>query len=278
METQKKTLNELALAELLEGALSAALAAGDILKRGYAEELEIKEKTGHHDLVTKYDRLAEKAILKILKGSFPKHGFITEESGVHGTLKEDIIWCIDPLDGTWNFAHKIPTFSVSIAALHDWQPVIGIIYHPLLSELFVAKKGGGATLNGKPLKVSRTKELARAGISFGLSLHGKEDYPQVVNRIHDLTRQHVMVRRTGSAALDLAYVAAARLDGFFEPSLNSWDIAAGSLVLAEAKGVVTTIEGKPLQFHTNQSILAANPHIHDELLKFFKHPKKYYSH
>jgi myo-inositol-1(or 4)-monophosphatase len=265
--TEIKKIN---IAELKEAAIMAAMAAGEELKSGFTLEKEIQEKTGHHDLVTQYDSLSEKTILNLLKSKFPTHGFITEESGEIGTMKETIIWCIDPLDGTWNFAHNIPTFSISIAALFLSEPIIGIIYHPLLSELFVAEKGKGASLNGKSIHVSSVDYLLKAGLSFGLSLHAKEDLPWVVDRIRDLTKQHIMIRRTGSAALDLAYVAAGRLDGFFEPALNNWDVAAGALLVKEAGGTITTLDGEKLNFRKKQSILGANKHIHKQLLTFFK--------
>lgn len=254
------------IAELKEAAIMAALAAGEKLKIGFGLEKEIEEKTGHHDLVTQYDHLSEETILNLLKAKFPTHGFITEESGELGSMKESIIWCIDPLDGTWNFAHNIPTFSISIAALFLSEPIIGIIYHPLLAELFVAEKGKGASLNGKLINVSTVDSLLKSGLSFGLSLHAKEDF---VDKIRDLTKQHIMIRRSGSAALDLAYVAAGRLDGFFEPALNNWDVAAGALLVKEAGGVISTLDGERLNFRKKQSILGANQYIHKELLTFF---------
>ncbi len=262
-------MEEINIPKLKETAIMAALAAGEELKSGFYKEKEIREKTGHHDLVTEYDRLSEKTILKILKKSFPKHGFITEESGELGQMKESIIWCIDPLDGTWNFAHNIPTFSISIAALYHSEPIVGVIYQPLLSELFIAEKGKGSFLNGNPIKVSSVELLERSGLSFGLSLHSKADGLWIVDRIRDLTKEHVMIRRSGSAALDLAYVASGRLDGYFEPALSNWDFAAGALLLKEAGGIITTLPGEELNFRKKQSILGCNPYIHKILLNFF---------
>ncbi|MBM3201726.1 MAG: inositol monophosphatase [Chlamydiae bacterium] len=259
--------NQNQIAQLKEAAIMAAMAAGEELKNGFYKDKQIKQKTGHHDLVTDFDQLSENAILDIVQKQFPHHSFVTEESGLLGDEENSFIWCIDPLDGTWNFAHNIPTFSVSISVLYEKEPVIGVIYHPLLSELFIAEKGKGAFLNGSRIYTSHVDVLELAGLSLGISFHQEKSW--ILDRLRKFAEQHPMIRRSGSAALDMAYVAAGRLDGFIEASLWNWDFAAGALLIEEAGGIITDLKGQRLNYTKKQSILGSNKHIHRELLHFF---------
>lgn len=253
---------------LLITAEKAAVLAGTLLREGFGGTFGIANKEGRHNLVTEYDHKAENTIISCIHQEFPAHNFLAEESGITGDASS-VRWIIDPLDGTVNFAHAIPIFCVSIAAEVDGEIVCGVIYQPLLNELFTALKGGGAYLNGIPLQVSRTAALHDAILVTGFPYNVSSNPDNCIDHFSSFLRVGIPIRRLGSAALDLAYTAAGRFDGFWEARLNPWDVAAGLLLVREAGGRVTDYDGREYQLG-NGRIVATNGHIHPEILDVLK--------
>lgn len=242
--------------ETLEGvAISAILRASDIAKEGFYATLAIQEKSGPHDVVTQFDQQAEHAIIETISKAFPHHSFIGEESGTRGNPSSEITWIIDPIDGTWNFARQIPSFACSIAAMKNFEVILGVVMNPIAGELFIAKKGHGATMNGKPLRTSHRSHIAHSGVSLRMEL--VRGFPHFG-----------VLRRSGSTVLDMTYIAKGSLEGFIEKEASLWDFAAAMLIIEEAGGMVTTLNGERLSLNTTekQSIAASNGIIHKELL------------
>jgi len=238
--------------------------SGEILRAGYDTEHQVGYK-GEIDLVTEIDHQSEKYLLGEVQRDFPAHHIIAEETGTIQGNKDDI-WYIDPLDGTVNYAHHIPVFSVSIGYAFQGQLTLGAIYDPLRDEMYTAERGKGAYLNGKRLSASSTSELKRSLLVTGFpydTWNTKLDNFANFEKLGKLTQG---VRRLGSAALDLSYVAAGRFDGYWELSLKPWDVAAGGLICAEAGGIVTNIHGEADFISAPQSILASAPGIHASML------------
>ena len=249
--------------------------AGARLREFLAAGVETEYK-GDVDLVTIADRTVEKLILDRLGAAFPEHGIYGEE-GTRERMEGEYRWYVDPLDGTTNFAHGIPHFCVSLGLEHrpaglkadeDGKLVAGVIYDPNRDELFTAERGRGAWLNGKAIQVSRTPELAEALVATGFPSHKRHDNPNI-HFYQEFTLRSHGVRRAGSAALDLAYVACGRLDAFWEFKLNPWDTAAGFLLVEEAGGRSTDYAGAPYRLDSLE-VLASNGLIHNELLGFFR--------
>ncbi|PKL86720.1 MAG: inositol monophosphatase [Ignavibacteriae bacterium HGW-Ignavibacteriae-1] len=260
--------------ELLEKcAIEAALKAGAILKEGFGSTFEIKNKTGINNLVTEYDFKAENAIIETIKSYFPEHKFLAEETGDTGKEDSDYQWVIDPLDGTVNFAHAVPVFCVSIAVRKGKDVLCGVIYHPLLDELFVAVNGGGAYLNGKTISISDSDDMKTSLLVTGFPYNVNENPHNCVDTFVGIVQSGIPIRRLGSAALDLAYVAAGRFDGFWESSLFPWDMAAGYLLVKEAGGKITQYNGDEFWLDS-PTILATNGLIHDQILKSINYSKK----
>ena len=245
-------------------AIDAALEAGELLRRGFGTSFKISSKEGKHNLVTEYDTKAEKCIIDFLRHSVPGSRFLAEESGSSGS-EEDLVWVIDPLDGTVNFAHHIPVFSVSIALEKKGEVICGVVYQPLHNELFVAEKGKGAFLNGDPIRVSSTPTIEKSILATGFPYNLSENPFHCIDHFIDIVKLGIPIRRLGSAAIDLAYTASGRFEGFFEVGLKSWDCAAGILLIEEAGGKVTHWDQKPFSIHSNLPILASNGRIHDQL-------------
>lgn len=242
-------------------AIEAALLAGEILKHGFGTHFAISTKEGKHNLVTEYDHKAEKAIIDFISKNVKDSSFLAEESGNSG--KGGILWVIDPLDGTVNFAHQLPIFSVSIAAVHEGKIISGVIFQPLTHELFVAEKGKGAQLNGQKLNVSKVTNLDMSILATGFPYDLAKNPFHCIDHFVDILKLGIPVRRLGSAAIDLAYTAAGRFEGFFEVELGPWDVAAGKLILEEAGGKVTHWDGRPFDIYSRETIFASNGHIHD---------------
>ncbi len=243
--------------------IEAALQAGEILRQGFGSTFSISNKPGgSHNLVTEYDFRSEKLIIDFLKHNVPDSSFLAEESGSTGS-KNKLIWIIDPLDGTVNFAHHIPVFSVSIAAEKNGELISGVIYQPITQELFVAEKGGGAFLNGHPIRVSTTQTLEKAILATGFPYNLAENPHQCIDHFTDILKLGIPIRRMGSAAIDLAYTAAGRFDGYFEVELSPWDLAAGRLLLEEAGGKITNWDGSPFDIRSKSPLFASNQHIHN---------------
>jgi myo-inositol-1(or 4)-monophosphatase len=250
--------------DLLAIAQKAALEAGDMLKDGFGTTFRIDNKEGRHNLVTEYDHKAENHIISLIKAEFPHHIFLAEESGATGATAETVRWIIDPLDGTVNFAHSIPIFCVSIGAERAGELLCGVIYAPMTGELFTGVQGGGAFLNGQQIHVSETDKLDNAILVTGFPYNAWENPNNCIDHFSRFVRMGLPVRRLGSAAIDLAYLAAGRFDGYWEVSLNSWDVAAGKLLLQEAGGMMTQYNGTPHNLHKG-TMLATNGRIHKEM-------------
>jgi myo-inositol-1(or 4)-monophosphatase len=263
------------LAAVATRAAGIAREAGARLKEFFAAGVETEYK-GDVDLVTVADRTVEKLIRTRLGEVFPKHGIYGEE-GTRERLEGEYRWYVDPLDGTTNFAHGFPQFCISLGLEHrpagikadeDGTLVAAVIYDPMRDELYTAERGGGAWLNGRRIGVSRTPLLAEALVATGFPSRKRHASPNV-HFYHEFTLRSHGVRRAGSAALDLAWIAAGRMEAFWEFNLNPWDTAAGVLLVIEAGGRVTTFSGAPFKFDSRE-ILASNGLIHGELVGLFE--------
>ncbi len=250
-------------------AIAAARDAGTLLQSMLSESREAKQvqsKRNPTDLVTRADRMAEELIVGRLRSTFPDHGILAEE-GTHspGPYR----WIIDPLDGTTNFVHGIPWFAVSIGLEHAGQIICGVVYHPALDDLFIAERGRGARIeNGhssNPLQVSDVTRVTDALVATGLPFDVRESGRNAA-QIAKLAQVAIELRIMGAAAIHLAYVAAGRLAAFWEPGLNPWDVAAGSLLVEEAGGRMTDMTGAPFQLNCSD-VLATNGRIHDEMVR-----------
>lgn len=251
--------------ELTLAAIQVALQAGELLRKGFGTTFEIDSKPGRHNLVTHYDKAAETLIYQALHKRFPTHGFIGEEQGE--TKKGDTVWIVDPLDGTVNFAHGIPVFAVSIAAASGKEILAGCVYQPMAQELFWAEKSKGAFLNGKQLFVTENKTLDKALLATGFPYNVDEDPLHCIETFSKMTRKGVPIRRLGSAAIDLSYVAAGRFDAYWEVTLQPWDFAAGKLLVEEAGGQVTAYNGNTFDIYKPTTLVATNRHLHAKLLE-----------
>ena len=255
--------------EFLGTAFRAAMLAGahilNNLGRISKDDIDTKQAS---DFVTRVDKEAEQIILKTIKDKFPDHHFLTEES-IKDVDTGEYRWIIDPLDGTTNFIHKYPVFSVSIALELKSEVVLGVVYDPLRDEIFTAEKGKGAFLNGKPLTVSLISDLSKSLVATGFPFRKKELIEPYLNLFKNIFHGVSDIRRAGSAALDLAYLASGRCDCFFEIGLSPWDIAAGSLLIKEAGGIVTDFGGGQDYLLTG-NIVSGNPALHGEILKEVK--------
>jgi myo-inositol-1(or 4)-monophosphatase len=255
-------------------AAEIAVEAG-VLIRGFFERGVATEYKGDVDLVTEADRTSEKLITERLTAAFPEHGIYGEE-GVRQRIGSEYRWYVDPLDGTTNFAHGFPVFCVSLGLEHrpeglavgqEGTLIAGVIYDPTRDELFVTEKGEGAWLNGRRIHVSATKYLAEALLATGFPSRKRHVSPNI-HFYQELTLRSHGVRRAGSAALDLAYVASGRLEAFWEFYLNPWDTAAGALLVQEAGGTITRFEGAPFRVDSSE-VLATNGLLHEELVTLF---------
>ncbi len=246
----------------LETARRAAGAAGEAIRRGSAAGFRVDRK-GVTDLVTEVDLAAEQAAIAVIRDAFPSHRIAAEESG-RGEGDPECLWWIDPIDGTTNFVHGYPFYSVSIALEYRGEMAAGVVYDPGRDEMFEAVRSGGARLNGREIRVSAAAALADALLATGFPYERSERWKALELAAALLPRIQGL-RRDGSAALDLAYVAAGRLDGFWERGLKPWDTAAGSLLVAEAGGRVSDFSGGRFDLHRGE-VAAANPLIHRELI------------
>ncbi|RLC40078.1 MAG: inositol monophosphatase [Candidatus Coatesbacteria bacterium] len=244
-----------------------AIKAGELLMEYYKEDLSMYLK-GDINPVTIADTESEKLIIGEIKKAFPHHSILAEETG--GEKQEsEWLWVIDPLDGTTNYAHHYPSFCVSIALLKKCKPIMGVIYHPLLGEFFYAERGNGAYLNDRPIKVSNVDKLDKAFLTTGFAYDVHETEDDNVDNFRAFLKRSMAIRRGGSAALDLAYTACGRFDGFWEMRLHPWDTAAGILMVEEAGGRVTTFDGGDFDIYKKE-ILATNGLIHNDMIGVLK--------
>lgn len=235
-------------------------ARGLVRDFGEVQELQVSKK-GVADFVSLADHRAEQTIYEELSAARPKYGFVMEERGEIEGVDNSNRWIVDPLDGTTNFLHGLPQFAISIALERDRQPFAGVVYNPVTDELFWAEKGAGAFLNDRRIRVSQRSDLNECVFACGLPFAGRPGRERALKEAERVLEQTAGVRRFGSAALDLAFVAAGRFDAFWERDLNIWDVAAGALIVREAGGMVSDIEGGE-KFLTEGSILAANSNLH----------------
>jgi myo-inositol-1(or 4)-monophosphatase len=254
---------------MIEVAIEAAREAGKFLKFSVGKVRNVEQKKGEErNLVSEIDRGAEERIIAIIKRRYPSHAFLAEESG-GSEAPTEYRWIIDPLDGTTNFLHGVPIFSTSIAVEHKGEVVAGVVYDPMADEMYTAEKGSGAFLNGKRLKVSTASRMIQSLLVTGFPYDIAQNPEQAVERFVGFLMAAQGVRRLGSAALDLSYVAAGRFDGFWEVSLNPWDMAAGALFVREAGGVTTDMFGAPLNIY-QKGVVASNGLIHETMLEVLR--------
>jgi myo-inositol-1(or 4)-monophosphatase len=244
--------------------------AGALLCRGFGTCFGIASKPGIQNLVTEYDQAAEECIIAAVRGKFPDHAMLAEESGESQKGSSPVTWIVDPLDGTVNFAHGVPVFSVSIAAAVLGKVVVGVIFQPVTRELFTAESGKGARLNGRQIFVSKNQEFKSALMVTEFPYNVDRDPQECIGKFGRIQRTGVPVRVLGSAALDLAYVAAGRCDAFWGVGLNPWDVAAGRLLVEEAEGKVTHWNGTAPQIFGCEPILATNGLLHEAMLEHLK--------
>jgi myo-inositol-1(or 4)-monophosphatase len=253
--------------EYLQTAIDLGRAAGDVLNY-YANREKLVEFKGHANLVTIADKESEELIIGGILARYPDHSILAEESGATQPGAA-IQWIIDPVDGTTNFAHGYPFYCVSIAVEENGKAVCGAVYDPIRDEMFTASKGGGAYCNGEPIRVSTVDRLSQALLITGFPYNFRDRVDTVIDQFRRFLIASQAVRRGGSAALDLCYVAAGKLDGFWELNLQPWDTAAGRIILEEAGGLVTDFNGGPFSIFMRE-ILASNGRVHEEMLQVLK--------
>lgn len=254
--------------ELLEVAKDASIRAGEVQLKYYGKKKEISHKSNEFDLVTNADKEAEEVIISLLKERFPDHGILAEESASQD-VDTEFKWIIDPIDGTVNYAHNFPQFCVSIGLMYRNELVLGVVYDALKREMFHGIKNMGAFLNDEPIHVTPTKNLARCLMATGFPADVGTSNVNNINLFIEFCSKAQAVRRPGSAALDLCYVAAGRLDGFWELKLSPWDTAAGAVIVREAGGMVTNFFTGEFDIF-KKHILATNGQIHDQVMDIIK--------
>lgn len=252
-------------------ATEAVLEAGAIQKARYGQKIEIFKK-GVIDLVTEVDRASEEAILRRLRSAFPDHDIVTEESQLKQTGSR-YVWFVDPLDGTTNFAHGYPFFCTSVALTVDGVALAGAVYDPLKDELFTAARGAGAHLNGRRLSVSGATELLQSLLITGFPYDLRDDLQAKLRLFNRFMGHARAIRRDGAAALDLCYVAAGRVDGFWEERLQPWDMMAGVVMIEEAGGLITRFDGSPVGLSADEMV-AAGPSLHAAMLEVLRQDRE----
>jgi myo-inositol-1(or 4)-monophosphatase len=253
---------------MLNLAVKAARRAGDLIFRNLnrVQNLEVRSKV-LNDFATEVDHLAEQEIISTIRASYPNHGFLAEESGRTGD--DEFLWIIDPLDGTTNFIHGFPQFAVSLALQRRGKMEHGVIYDPLRQELFTTSRGDGAQLDGRRIRVSKQNGLEGALIGTGFPYRENSQWlEEYIQMFRAVTKQTAGIRRPGAAALDLAYVAAGRLDGFWEMGLSPWDTAAGTLMITEAGGLIGTMTGD--EYTQGGHLIAGSPKVYPALLELLR--------
>jgi len=253
------------MADHLQTAMNIAREAGALLSQFFERRIGFELK-GEFDLVTEADRASENLVLERLHSYFPSHNIVAEESGLHEKASE-YCWYVDPLDGTTNFAHGFPVFNVTLALERAGELICGVIFDPVRQEMFSAERGSGAFLNNRRIQVSACPRVEEALLATGFPSRKRHESTNV-HFFHQVSMVTHGIRRAGSAAIDLAYVASGRLDGFWEFGLNPWDMAAGILLVQEAGGIVSDMKGRPPNLR-GRHILADNGKIHQAVLDIF---------
>ena len=248
-------------------ASQAVLAAGALQKERYGQDVAVEHK-GEIDLVTEVDRACERVILELLRSRFPDHDVVTEETDL-ARRGSRFVWYVDPLDGTTNFAHGYPFFCASVALTRDGELLAGAIFDPIKQELFSTERGAGAHLNGRRLEVSSASELLNSMLVTGFPYDLRSDVQNKLRLFNRFIGEARAIRRDGAAALDLCYLAAGRIDGFWEENLHLWDILAGTLLIQEAGGRVTRFDGAPLGLRADE-VLATNGRLHEPMMAIIR--------
>ncbi|MED1953365.1 inositol monophosphatase family protein [Brevibacillus centrosporus] len=259
-------MQEPSLTELKELALRCARSAGELSLKRMKEPFQVEYKTSASDLVTAVDKEVEKHVINMILERFPDHGILGEESTFTGDYKQfDTLWVIDPIDGTTNFVHQQINFSVSIAVYYKGEGLVGAVYDPSRDELFYAVKGEGAYLNDRPLHLEKVVTLEEALLCTSVFWNKRAEQIGIDQIVKKLAGKVRGMRLLGSAALEMSYVAAGRLDGYVSMSLNAWDFGAARIIVEEAGGKVTSMVGNPLPFNEKSSVMACNPAFYEEL-------------
>ncbi|WP_322745010.1 inositol monophosphatase family protein [Leptolyngbya ectocarpi] len=254
------------LQRFLDVATEAAMAGGAVLQTYWGNLSSIQEKGRSGDLVTEADRASEVAVLAVIKRHFPDHAILAEESGQLGQSDSPFLWAIDPLDGTTNYAHQYPLCAVSIGLLVSGVPMVGVVYNPILDDLYRAAKGLGATHNRQPIQVSATTALENSLLVTGFAYDRRETIDNNYAEFCHLTHLTQGVRRGGSASVDLAHVACGCLDGYWERGLSPWDLAAGVVLVEEAGGQISAYDGSPFDIYSGR-LVATNRHLQSAIIQ-----------
>jgi myo-inositol-1(or 4)-monophosphatase len=253
---------------MIKDILEISAIAGEIIREGFGKNFQIEYKTNEKNLVTEIDKKSEKAIMNFISEKYPSHNILSEESGEHKNNSE-YLWVIDPLDGTTNFAHGLPIFSVSIGVIKKNEIVAGVVYDVMQNIFYSAEKGSGSYANDLKIKVSNNNNLDLSVLVTGFPYNVADNPDKAFERFEKLTKKARAVRRLGSAAIDFCYVARGVFDGFWEVSLHPWDMCAGKLIVEQAGGLVTDFNGKPIDIFSPQ-ILASNKKVHQQLIDGLK--------
>lgn len=256
------------MTEYLKLCIDAAKKAGEVLRQGFGTHFKIDNKEGINNLVTEYDNRCEELIISMIRESYPDHAILAEESG-KSIEEHEYRWIIDPLDGTVNFANNLPLFSVSIALEKNDKIICGCVYQPIIDECFYAEEGSGAFLNDKKITVSDKSDISSSLLVTGFPYNVTENPRGAIDHFVRIIGSGIPVRRLGSAALDLSYVACGRFEGFWEVFLHPWDVAAGYIILKEAGGRITNYDGEDYRFE-KETVVASNGLIHDSIIELLK--------
>ncbi|MCH9612569.1 MAG: Inositol-1-monophosphatase [Chlamydiia bacterium] len=264
--------------ERTQVAMEAARCAGKILLEGYHSHLEIKQKSSPLDLVTQYDEMAEACVIETIAKHFPHDSFLGEEGGIQQRDDNEAIWIIDALDGTLNFTRQIPAFCVSLSFIQGGAIQLGVIHIPMTGDIYVAEKGMGAYVNEYQIRCSTIDDLERAIVSVGVHQLVEPRTNRFIGHMTEIIQSGASLRRSGSASIDLAYVAAGKIESYAEPNLYGWDFAAGLILIKEAGGRATFLDTEQMDIFRQQTVILSNSNLHDKLLYTFKEGTTYEYH
>lgn len=253
---------------MLDKIIGISKEAGEIIRDGFGKKLTLEYKTNITDYATNIDKASEEKIINFIRKEFPTHNILAEESG-RSDGSSDYTWVIDPLDGTMNFAHGLPIFSVSVGLMKNNEIILGVIYDVMMDIIYSSEKGSGTYANGQKLNVSKTSDLAKSLLVTGFPYDVRDNPKNAIEKFNDFLKTASGVRRLGSAALDCCYVASGAFDGFWEVRLNAWDICAGHIIIEEAGGTVTNFSDQKLDYRKYDEIelLTTNGKIHESMMK-----------
>ncbi len=253
---------------MLDKVIQIAKEAGEIAREGFRKNMIVETKGSLTNLVTEYDKKSEETIINFIRKEFPSHSILAEESGTQ-EFSSEYIWVIDPIDGTTNYAHGLPIFSVSIGVQKNNELIYGVVYDVMRDAVYSTEKGSGAFCDERKLQVSTNDDLQKSILVTGFPYNVSENPDHAFERFVAFLKTARAIRRLGSAALDMCYVAEGVFDGFWEVSLNPWDMAAGKLLIEEAGGIVTNFAGEPINIYSKQ-ILATNKKVHQAMMKILE--------